>query len=70
VDFLVDRDKSNHAPQPRTAFLNDAMQHEQKIIWRKRIVIASCATARGTMRNSNWQNASSLPKLRGAKQHD
>jgi hypothetical protein len=40
VNFPADRPKSGHASQPRTACLNDAMQHEQKILVTKRIAIA------------------------------
>jgi hypothetical protein len=40
VNLHADRPKSNHASQPRTAFLNDAMQHEHKFASPKRIVIA------------------------------
>jgi hypothetical protein len=40
VDLPVDRPKLSHAPQPRTTFLNSAVQHGQKILLTKRMVIA------------------------------
>jgi hypothetical protein len=40
VNFHADRPKSTPAPRPCTAFLTDAMQHEQKIRSTKHIAIA------------------------------